>query len=394
MQPLQPGRRHDEPDEVPAGAGVVVLGQAYRRRRTRVEPDAGADPPSVGDLGLRLLILGGTWFVGRTLAELALARGFRVTCFNRGRDGQDVAGVRSIRGDRTDPADVARLAGHGPWDAVIDTSVYEPPDARLTSAALRPVTGRYVLVSTVSVYREWPDEPADESSPVWPCRLDARGSDPDIAALPEGSAYGALKSGCERVVREVYDADALILRPGVILGPYENVGRLPALLGRAVRGGRMLAAGDPDRPIQPVDVRDLAEFTLDRVEAGSGELFNVVSPIGHATHGDLLGACVEATGSAAELVWADAGWLADQQVGEWREMPLWSTAPGTWAVDATRARAAGLTCRPLRHTVIDTWRWLADAPLVPHDRRAEHGLDPGKEARLLAAWDAERVPRR
>jgi 2'-hydroxyisoflavone reductase len=338
---------------------------------------------------MRLLVLGGTWFLGRTLVEHALARGWQVTCFNRGRTGKDVPGAESMRGDRTNSADVQRLAALGPWDAVVDTSVYEPPEALLTARALRPVAARYVLVSTVSAYQRWPHEPVDESSPLWPSRPDARETDSDIAAMPGPYAYGTLKAGCEQAVRQVYGEAALILRPGVVLGPYEYVGRLPALLGRAARGGRMLAAGDPGQPIQPIDVRDLADFTLRLIDARSGGVFNVAAPRGHATYGDLLGACVEATGSGADLVWVDSGWLADRGVRQWTEVPLWRTPAGTWAVDASCAHEARLVCRPLRDTVLDTWRWLQVEQPVPHERQAEHGLDPAREAELLAAWDGE-----
>lgn len=335
---------------------------------------------------MRLLILGGTWFLGRTLAEQALARGWQVTCFNRGRTGTDVPGVESVRGDRTVLADVQRLAAHGRWDAVVDTSVYAPADVMLTAQALQPVAERYALVSTVSAYRHWPHEPVSEGSPLWPSRVDAREDDPDVAVMPEAYAYGTLKAGCEMAVRAVYGSNALILRPGVVLGPYEYVGRLPVLLGRAVRGGRMLAAGDPAQLIQPVDVRDLSDFALRMLDQGSGDVFNVAAPQGHATYGDLLEACVQATGGVAELVWADGQWLAEQGVRQWTEMPLWRMPAGTWAMDTARARQAGLVCRPLRATVFDTWRWLQTEQPVPHERQAEHGLSPDREAELLAAW--------
>ncbi|MQA25275.1 MAG: NAD-dependent epimerase/dehydratase family protein [Micromonosporaceae bacterium] len=343
---------------------------------------------------MRLLILGGTWFLGRTLAEDALARGWRVTCFNRGRSGKDVPGVESVRGDRTSPSDVERLTGHGPWDAVVDTSVYEPPDATLTARTLRPVAGRYILVSTVSAYRNWPQQPVDESSPLWPSGRDARETDDDVAAMPVAHSYGTLKAGCEEAVQDTYGDSALVLRPGVVLGPYEYVGRLAALLGRAARGGRILAAGDPGQPIQPVDVRDLAAFLLDLAATGVGGVFNVAAPKGHATHGDLLDACVDVTGAPADLAWVDSDWLIEQDVRQWTEIPLWRTPPGTWAVDPSRAHDAGLVCRPLRDTVADTWRWLQTERPVPHERQAEHGMDEEKEARLLAAWDEELTRRR
>jgi nucleoside-diphosphate-sugar epimerase len=336
---------------------------------------------------MRLLILGGTWFLGRTLAEQALAYGWEVTCFNRGRTSRDVPETVAVRGDRTSTADVERLAGLGRWDAVVDTSAYEPPDVSLTARALEPVVGVYVLVSTVSAYRDWPREPVEESSPLWPSRADARRSDPDLVGVAR--VYSRLKAGCEMAVNEAAGGRALILRPGVIVGPYEYVGRLQALLERAARGGRMLAAGDPGQPIQPVDVRDLAAFVLRQVEAGSVGVFNVTAPRGHATYGQLLSACVQATGAEAELVWVDSAWLTGHGVVQWTEIPLWRTAAGTWAVDSSPAHTAGLVCRPLPDTVADTWRWLQVDRPVAHDRQGAHGLDPHREAELLTLWDAE-----
>lgn len=376
---------------LPGGAMNRSAGSGVAAPRPR--GDLPVPRPERHDEGMRLLILGGTWFLGRTLAETALANGWQVTCFNRGRSGRDVPGTQGVRGDRTNQADVDRLTTYGPWDAVIDTSVYEPPDATLTAQRLRDAAARYVLVSTVSAYRWWPHEPVNENSLLWPSRPDARESDPDLSAMPGPYAYGTLKSGCEQAVTKVYGDQALILRPGVVLGPYEYVGRLPALLGRAARGGRMLAAGNPHQLIQPIDVRDLSDFTLRLITADTRGAFNVAAPHGHAKYGDLLEACIAATGSDVDLVWADAGWLAEQDVRQWTEMPLWRTPPGTWAVDASRAIEAGLKARPLRDTILDTWRWLQVENPVPHQRQSEHGLAPDKELRLIEAWENERALR-
>jgi 2'-hydroxyisoflavone reductase len=344
--------------------------------------------------GVRLLILGGTWFVGRAVAEAAVASGWQVTCFNRGRTGRDVDGVESVRGDRQVAADLVRLAEREPWDAVVDTGAYEPAVTRPVAEALLGVVGRYVIVSTVSAYQDWPGRPVDEDSPLWPARIDARETDADIAGLAVPVAYGTLKAGCEQVVRKVYGNRAVVLRPGVVLGPHEYVGRLEALLGRAARGGRMLVGGQPDRAIQPVDVRDLAAFVLRLVADDRGGTFNVVAPEGDAMYGELLATCVAATGAQTELVWVDPAWLAEQGVREWTELTLWRTPPGTWAVDGRRAREAGLICRPLQETVIDTWQWLRTERPVAHERRGEHGLDQAREIQLLAAWDELLVDRR
>jgi nucleoside-diphosphate-sugar epimerase len=345
--------------------------------------------PTGHDDAVHLLILGGTWFVGRTIAEAAVRRGWDVTCFNRGRTGREVTGVETVRGDRTDRDDVTKLAQLGPWDAVVDTSAYEPLDVTRVANALADSARSYALMSTVSAYRHWPGQPTTEGSPLWPARRDARETDPDVATLPRPFRYGTLKAGCELAVGDVFEKRAVILRPGVVLGPHEYVGRLESLLNRAARGGPMLAAGDPRCPVQPVDVRDLAAFTLRLVEAERHGTFNVVAPRGHATYGDLLDACVAATGDGAELVWVDPSWLADHGVREWTELVLWRSPAGTWEVDGTRAQVAGLTCRPLSMTVADTWAWLQNEQPVPHPRAAEHGLKPEREAALLAAWDTE-----
>jgi 2'-hydroxyisoflavone reductase len=336
---------------------------------------------------MRLLILGGTWFLGRTLAEQAIAAGWQVTTFSRGRSGHDVPGAEAIRGDRQEPSDIARLAEAGPWDAVVDASGQIPAVVAASAQALRPRAARYVYLSTVNAYQGWPDELLTDDSPVY------EPGPEEIAAMvgaAEGMApaveYGALKATCELAARQRFGDDCLILRPGVVLGPYEYVGRLPWWLNRMSRGGQVLAAGDPRRPIQPVDVRDLAAFILRAAERGLSGAMNVAAPIGHSTYGEMLAACREVTGGTAELIWVEDHWLSDQDVTPWTEIPLWRTAPGAWNVSSARAEAAGLSCRPLRDTVADTWAWMQQEEPMAHERADEIGIDPAKEQRLLDAW--------
>lgn len=340
---------------------------------------------------MRLLVLGGTWFLGRALVEEAVRGGGEVTTFNRGRSGDDVPGVEVVRGDRTEQASLERLADRRTWDAVIDTSGQVPRIVGQSAQVLAGHVGRYAFLSTVSVYRGWPVEPLSEDSAVLDCPSDAGpgfGED-DPRGYP--TRYGFQKAGCERAVREVFDGRALVLRPGVILGPYEYIGRLPWWLRRIARGGRVLAPGTPERPIQPIDVRDVAGFVLSALEAGSTGTFNVAAPKGHATYGWLLADCVELTGSNAQLVWVDDQFLLERGVRQWTELPLWRTYAGTWSVAADRAAAAGLRCRPLTDTVRDTWAWLRDgADAVFHERQRELGITVEKEARLLSAWDSAR----
>jgi len=154
-----------------------------------------------------------------------------------------------------------------------------------------------------------------------------------------------------------------------------------------------LVGGDLHRSIQPVDVRDLVAFMLDRIGQRQTGTYNVVAPADHATYGGLIDACIRATGATAEPVWVEAEWLTARGVAEWTELPLWRTPVGTWAVDGSRAQRAGLVCRPLADTVFDAWAWLQRERPVAHPRASEHGLDPGREAGLLADWDEELVRR-
>ncbi len=220
---------------------------------------------------MRILVLGGTWFLGRAIAEQALGRGWKVSTFSRGRSGSDVEGVRAVRGDRTVVDDLKRLAAAGPWDAVIDTSSADFAPYRILAGAraLEPVAGRYVYVSTVNAYRGWPNESLTEASPLLDAPPDA--GDEYGRELSPAAYYGVQKAGSERAVSTSFGEErTAILRPGVILGPGEYVGRLPWWLRRARLGGSILAPGDPHRSIQPVDVRDVAAFALDQAAAQAG----------------------------------------------------------------------------------------------------------------------------
>ncbi len=332
-----------------------------------------------------MLVLGGTWFVGRAIVSEALRRGWDVTTFTRGHS-PGVPGAREILGDRERPDDLELLAAQGPWDVVVDIAGSVPRLVRDAGRALRSHADLYVFISTVSAYREWPQRPVDESSPLFD-------GDPDLDPVTRAwdpEAYGPLKAGCELAVRREFGDDVLILRPTATLGPHEYVGRLQWWLRRMERGGRVLAPGDPKRGIQPVDVRDLASFAVALAGGGAAGLYNVAAPIGRDSYGDLLLGCREVTGSDAEIVWVDEDWLVARGVVQWTELPLWRTLPTMWTMDASRAHRAGLVCRPLRDTIVDMWAWLRGGGVpVEHERFAEHGIEPEREARLLAEWTAK-----
>ncbi len=329
---------------------------------------------------MRLLVLGGTRFVGRAVVEEALRRGDQITTVNRGVSGTPTTGVRAVHVDRTDHDALAAALGNDEWDAVIDTWSSAPSVVRASASLLADRVGHYGYVSSRSVYR-WPmPSGLDESAPV---------VDGDPAGT-DGSDYAAAKRGAELAVLEAFPDRALLARAGLVLGPYENVGRLPWWLGRTARGGRVLAPGPQDRPLQYVDARDLAAWMLDAAQRGLGGAFNAVSTPGHTTIGELLATCNEVTGRHAELVWVPAEAIEAAGLSGWTQLPIWVPPTGELAGlhdgDVSAAHAEGLRCRPVRETVADTWLWLQDEgfPAPMRDRPAI-GLDPGIEQRVLDA---------
>ncbi|MEV0846940.1 NAD-dependent epimerase/dehydratase family protein [Streptomyces sp. NPDC049954] len=340
---------------------------------------------------MRILLLGGTWFLGKAVAVAALERGWEVTTFTRGKSGPAPLGARAEHGDRTVPEDLSRLARSGEWDAVIDTSAsaLAPRDVLAGASRLEPVAGRYVYVSTVNAYRGWPNEPLSESSELLDGPPDADINYGQLTVHWDGPDwyYGRQKAGAERAALAAFGEERTsILRPGVILGPQEYVGRLPWWLRRAQKGGTILAPGSRVQPIQPVDVRDVAEFALDQVTAARGDAFNVTAPLGHATMEDFLEACLRVTGVQGQLVWTPDDLLLEFEVAQWTELPLWRTNKGAWAVDSKKAHDAGLRSRPIADTVAATWEWLESGGMpVEHPRWAEHGIDPATEDEILQA---------
>lgn len=337
---------------------------------------------------MRLLVIGGTAFLGRLTVTEALTRGHQVTTFNRGQTAPDQPGVTVLRGDRTSEADLGQLAS-GQWDAVIDTCGFVPAVVGRSARLLADRCGWYGFVSSVSAYPAWPAQPVTADAPVFEC-------DPD--AGPDDGGYGELKAGCERAVLESFWDRSLLVRAGLILGPYENVGRLPWWLRRIAAGGQVLAPGDPGRAIQLVDARDLASWMLDCAEAGRGGAFAAIGAAGNATMGSWLGDCVTVTGSDTDLEWVPDDFLLERGVEPWTELPLWTPAQpdwaNTWTVDVAAAHAAGLRTRPVSETVADTWAWLRDGGTPARPREGSPagmlGIDRDKEARILADWAAAR----
>jgi 2'-hydroxyisoflavone reductase len=313
---------------------------------------------------VRLLLLGGTQFLGRHAVEIAVARGHDVTVFTRGRRPAP-AGAAARSGDR-DPRrapGLAALDDGGAWDAVIDTSGYVPRVVDASCALLAPRTRRYLFVSSLSVIAK-PDRPGlDESAPT--AALD----DPATEDVP--GHYGGLKAACERVVVERFAGRATVVRPGLIVGPHDATDRFgywparfvhPRLLGE--RADHAVVPAPRERPLQFVDARDLAAWMLDLVERDVGGTFNACSPAGQWTFADLVDACRAAASAPPEPAWIPEDVLVRFHVEPWTGLPLWipATEPdaaGFMEIDCERARAAGLRTRPLAETVADTAAWLA-----------------------------------
>jgi 2'-hydroxyisoflavone reductase len=334
---------------------------------------------------MRLLVLGGTHHVGRAVVETALARGDDVTTLNRGVSGHQPPGARALRADRTDPATLRAALSSAPrgddsWDAVVDTWSGAPRAVADAAALLAGRAAHYGYVSSRSVYR-WPFPPgADESAPV----VDA---DP---ASSDGEDYAAAKRGGELAAVAAFGDRALLARAGLILGPYEVVGRMPWWLRRLEQGGDVVAPGPPDQPLQYIDCRDLAAWLLSCAGRGLGGTFNVVSRRGHATMARLLEAARDVTGSRARLVWVAPEVIEAAGIEPWTQLPVWLPPGGEFAGmhdgDVSAACAAGLACRPVEETVADTWRWLQEEGYPPRQPgRPEHGLSPEAERRVLAS---------
>ncbi|MEU9305350.1 NAD-dependent epimerase/dehydratase family protein [Streptomyces sp. NPDC048269] len=325
---------------------------------------------------MKLLMLGGTEFAGRAITEEAVDRGWEVTVFHRGHHAPP-PGTSALHGDRTAPRGLDALA-EGEWDLVVDTWAAAPTAVRDSARLLRERAGRYAYVSSRSVYAYPAPAGQGEDGPL------VEGS-PDAASV----AYAEDKRGAELAALDAFGDRALLVRAGLILGPYENVGRLPWWLNRTARGGPVLAPGPRELPVQYIDVRDLARWTLDAACAGHGGAYDVVSPAGHATMGSLLEACAAATGGVAELRWTDPAPILEAGVQPWTELPVWipegEAHDYMHGGDVSKALAAGLKCRPVEETVADTWAWLQSlggiAPQRP-DRPAP-GLDAQREAALL-----------
>ena len=343
--------------------------------------------------GMKLLILGGTRFVGRHLVAAALARNHQVTLFNRGKHPSPaLTNVDTIYGDRN--SDLSKLEG-GRWDAVVDTCGYLPITVRVSAEILSHSVDRYVFISSLSVYADVSIPGVDETAPIAGLtseqlekanRIDSSGQ---ASAMTYGEMYGGLKALSEQAAQEVLPNRVLIIRPGLIVGSYDYTDRFTYWVERVARGGEVLAPGRPDRYVQFIDVRDLAEWTVRMIERKETGVYNANGLPNNLRMERVLEECKAISKSDAFFTWVSDDFLLQEKVAAWSEVPLWipeEDAPhlkGFMFINCNKAVGSGLSFRPLNDTIRDILTWRETDRL---NEELKAGIDPDKEQRLLRKW--------
>src|ERR1700742_3952695 len=334
---------------------------------------------------LKILVLGGTKFLGVHIVERALAHGHTVTLFNRGKTNTDLfPQLEHLKGDRD--AQLDSLKG-GHWDAVIDDSGYVPRHVKLSAELLAPNVGQYVFISTISVYASFA-QPNSEDSPL------GKIAD-ETSEKVDGGAYGPLKALCEKAAETAMPGRVTVVRPGLIVGPWDPTDRFTYWPARAARGGDMACPNTPKDRIQFIDSRDLAAFVIGLVESKTMGIFNATSPPGKFSMGELVQASITAANAQVKPtppprpVWMSAEFLKNEKVAPWSDMPVWIPESGESAAFAeangSKALAAGMAIRPVQPTVNDTLAWHLKRPEAER-AKLQAGLTPEREQELLKAW--------
>ncbi|MCA9750771.1 MAG: NAD-dependent epimerase/dehydratase family protein [Gemmatimonadetes bacterium] len=341
---------------------------------------------------MKILILGGTQFIGIHLVAAARARGHEVTVFNRGTTPLvDADGIEQITGDRH--RDLDRLAGRR-WDAVVDTCGYVPSSLESSTAALADAVDRYVFISSISVYADFSTHGMDETAPLATLsaesleKAEAVDRSGRVTGSEYGGAYGALKVRCEDVVRSAFPERALVVRPGLVAGSHDPTERFTYWVVRVARGGEILAPGRPERLIQYIDAADLADWTIQSAERRATGIYNVTGPATDLTMAAFLEECRQVAAGDATFTWVPDAFLRQHEVKSWTEMPLWipeteTGHSGLMHIDCRKAFASGLRPRPVRRTIEDVLAW-ANGPGA--DRKRKNGLAEDRELELLRAW--------
>jgi 2'-hydroxyisoflavone reductase len=341
---------------------------------------------------MKLLILGGTIFLGRHLVEAALEQGHDVTLFNRGLHGADLyPDVEKLQGNRQ--SDLTALQGRQ-WDAVIDTNGFVPSHVRSSTQILAHTTPLYTFISSISVYADLSHVDVDETAPVETLTQEQLEEAEQIVppmqgtiARAYGASYGALKALCEQAAEETIPGRVLTIRPGIIVGPYDYSDRFTYWVHRIARGGEVLAPGRPDRHVQIIDARDLAEWIIRMLEAQQTGTYNATGPEKQLTMQQILETCKSVSGSNARFTWLNDTFLLEAGAVPWSQVPLWlpetDDAVGLNTMSLKKVLATGLTFRPLAQTAQDTLAWDRQRP---EEVQWQAGLNTDDEARFLQAW--------
>ncbi|WP_264446944.1 SDR family oxidoreductase [Bacillus cereus] len=339
---------------------------------------------------MKILILGGTRFLGRAFVDEALKRGHEVTLFNRGTNKEIFPEVEQLIGDRN--GDVLSLENRK-WDVVVDTCGFSPHHIRNVGEVLKDNIEHYIFISSLSVYKDWiphhikedytlqPEPPADQIKAV------------ENGEISPFEHYGALKVLCEKEAEKYWPGRVLHVRAGLLSGIFDYTDRLPYWIQRVAKGGNVLVPGRKDRPVQLVDIKDVASFGLNMAENNKVGTFNITGPNYEMTMEELLNTCKKVMNSDAEFVWIDESFMKEHKVEPWTEMPLWipetfplegETKPwkGGFSISIDSAVKEGLTFRSLENTVTDVYVWMRDMK----DRELKAGIEIEREQVLLDKW--------
>ncbi|MEW6731527.1 MAG: NAD-dependent epimerase/dehydratase family protein [Acidobacteriota bacterium] len=367
--------RRDFIKTILASSGAIGLGMVSPALASYQEVAKAAKP-------LRILILGGTGFIGPYQVKYALARGHKITLFNRGKTNPQLfPEVEKLEGDRNGKLDA--LKGRE-WDVVIDNPSTLPRWVRDSAQLLKNSAKQYIFISTISVY-------ADTSKPINETSAVATIADPTVEKIT-GETYGALKALAEKEAENAFPGRALIIRPGLIVGPGDFSDRFSYWPVRIDRGGEVLAPGEPTDPVQFIDARDLSEWCIRMAEQGEVGVYNATGPKAALSMAEMLYGIRAVTTADVKFTWVNADFLAQHKVAPWAELPVWLPPSGATAcfasVNINRAVTKGLTFRPLAETAKDTLDWYKTRP-AEQQAKLRAGLTPQRETEVLAAWHAK-----
>jgi len=343
--------------------------------------------PNKSERKLKILVLGGTAFLGPAIVDNALARGHEITLFNRGKTNTHLyRDLERLVGDRD--GDLKALEGRE-WDVVIDTSAYYPKVVDDAAGLLKDKVKQYIFISSISVYADFSQRGLSEESPVGTI-TEAEVAEADSMSKITGQNYGPLKALCEQAAEKAMPGRTCTIRPGLIVGPMDRSGRFTYWPVRVQKGGEVMAPDGPDIPTQIIDVRDLGEWVVHCAEQNVTGVFNATSQPEQITMGELLDSCKDVSGSDAEFTWVTPAFLEEHEVSAWMDMPVWVPLEGEEAghpfVNVDRAVAAGLVFRPINETVRGTLDWWANLDEELQTRHMRAGITAERETELLAAW--------